>query len=213
MLSLLALFACQEPVVCVEGFEAGDDELCYAVADDVESTDDDTTITDLLDSIMQCKPVDAGTEIDFEAGCIHGLCAGMTAEALQAEAGEDGECTSELFGSGEYTLEFTDCIFSNGVRASFSSFDPDIPALDTASNSVDVNDSFAGASLKGIGIDASLGCVYNEFGLPESLELEHSIAGNFYVTSMYYDTFHVYDSSYDELGQDGLIDGIRFNAW
>ncbi len=204
---LLLLFACNPdvPPDCVEGFEMGEDGLCYQAA----PQDHEITLADLLDSLEDCEPLAAGDEIDLASGCIEGLCTGMTLAELEAAAGEVVECdTDEFVGSG-YTFRWADCTFSNGVEASFSSYEDGVEATDNPVDSLTIEEGYVGSSPEGIGIDADMVCLYAYYGVPYAVELQDVLVGPHRPTYMQFLDAAAYDYPYDEGGIDGRVDRLR----
>ncbi len=203
---LFWFLGCQQglPDGCDTGFELREDGRCY------QSSDEPTSMANLLDDLGACEPLAPGTEIDFDLGCVAGLCPGMTLLELEAEASESAACTYDSLDYGEFTLTYVDCAFSNGVQASFSGTEDDVEPTETPADAIEIGPGFTGSGPTGVGIDASLLCAYDAFGLPSDVRFERTLTWNFKVTDLRYSTVAFVDSAFDDEGLDGLIDRIYF---
>jgi hypothetical protein len=176
---LTLLLACAERD-CREGFDLGDDGLCYEDADaDSDDTGtegsatDDTADSDgtadggstsdpyiskeeLLALLPPCEPADGPVNIDIAAGCAGGACLDMTYAEVTGVLGDPAEC------------DWNGCTWDIGLVLEFES-EEDQPLAEDPVTSVDVEDEFDGATEDGLGPGASLSCFLEALGEVSSI--------------------------------------------
>lgn len=151
------LAACAPQPACAEGFEAGEDGLCYEVPVEV-------TVADLLEGLPACAPAE-GEGLDLEAGCVGEACLGMSRAAVEEELGAPDGCEALIF---DIACSWMD----DAVGFTFGDEDEDGEAdAGELAVSLSVELGYEGAD-EGLGPDASMRCFYDAWGEPRSAWFE-----------------------------------------
>jgi hypothetical protein len=147
---LILLFACSS------GHEGG------GTTEDGPAPSGDGTLgwADLAALIPACEPLQAGSDLDFEAVCVWGACKGDPLDTFTAELGPTDGC--------------------DGVECSWDGlyvdFDADSKAGGLADD-IQVTDAAWGRDANGLGVGAGLGCFVDVYGEPDSITFSHDDDG------------------------------------
>lgn len=121
----------------------------------------------LLDALPACEPAAPSERIDLAAGCVDGICAGMTyAEIVEATGGE-GDCRP-IEAEGETDSH---CLWAaGGVVTIHDDADADgEPDPDDATRLVFVPAGADATDPQGLGVGMSLRCYLDALGAPDSV--------------------------------------------
>lgn len=168
------------PADCAAGFTRGADDNCYPdEVEDTEETEEEDeaappTMDEVLAAMGDCTPLPAGEALDLAAGCAHGLCTETTYAEAVAAAGEPVSCETFRYESGTYVSGGIDCVWDNGVELDWDDDDLDgIADEGSWSYGVTLGPDTPGASPEGIGVGASVACLLDIIGRPETVWATH----------------------------------------
>lgn len=187
----------EAPVDCGDGFERRDDGLCYEVP--VEPAP--VTLADWLDTLPVCRPLGEGDgRLDLDRGCADGICAGDDVGTAAAVAGEPA-CDD-----GDTILT---CDWGKGLSVYLYDLSGDGLSDDDLILFVSVEIAYDGLTTDGLGISADMTCFLEAYGEPTGLSVQEDAGWT--VTSLDYPQFSVGDSRVNKSGDyapDGLADSL-----
>ena len=160
---LITSGACtSEDAVCIDGFELGDDGLCYQVddSDDLEDGATPTTYGEFLSAIAPCTTEQTGDgELDLYAACIGDACIDEAIEDWVAAHGE-GDCIAIEDSPN------TECTWL-GFGVEFADDDADgEPNVGALAEVFVTSGLFSGATTDGLTTGIPLSCFTDVFGDP-----------------------------------------------
>lgn len=143
-----------------------------------------------------CEPAPAGDEIDLEARCVLGVCAGDTWETYTAVWGP-ADCDPS------YSTRL-ECEWDNDASVFFDDDDGDeVPDAGSMGDNIYLHERFEGADSDGYRPGVSMACYLDHYGYPLAIDLD--LVDEVYV---------MHDLDYDDLGfsvgdwddDDGIVD-------
>lgn len=145
---------------------------------------DHSEVQALLDALPACELAAPSDQLDFAAGCVEGVCAGMTYPEIVAATGAEGDCEASGLGAD---ADFHCTWRGGGIKTIHADADADgKPDPGDAANVVFVQGDYAGADAQGVGLGMSLRCYLEALGSPPSV-LFCDVDGVRRITSLSYD--------------------------
>lgn len=195
---------------------ACDDSFCGAYATEVDGVcvgeapppePEPPDALDLLEAAQACAPMVAGEGLDFEGGCVEGVCVGDELDVAKAVFGETLSCTP-------YVPGLVNCTWDGSVTVRLPDDDLDgQPDSGTdALSEIQIRPSYAGSDPDGLGMKAPATCFVDSLGPPQTLVVERAHDGRWLTAKATWDggRIEILDGVFPFLfgGVDGSLDRI-----